>query len=314
MIYDISGNNISSDVKVYDVITYGAKGDGVTDDSAAIQEAFDAARNGGRIIFPYGTYRLNHNVLFYSNQIIDFCGSTILQGAEIDNLLMAYCTSDIGHYDGVHDSKIMNGVFDGGNFTTNNTLIACCHAKNLTFENLTIKNGYGTWHDIEINSSYNVKICDCDFEASRRTGTNACMIQIDAFNNALTYPWLNGAIDNTVSKYVEVVSCIFHDSTVSPAIGNHSQAIDEEIKIHDNIFKGLTSTRGAIHFQSAKYVEVYSNVFDGCTKGVYVDTANNHSVVYCNRFLTVETAIGSESIARWDNVINEQVENIDEGE
>lgn len=306
MIYDVSGNSVVSADKEFDVRAYGAKGDGTTDDSTAIQAALDAAREGGRVVFPFGTYRLNHNILFYSNQIIDFCGSTILQGAEIDNLLMAYCTSNVGGYDGVHDSKIMNGLFDGGNFTTNNTLIACCHAKNLIFENLTVKNGYGTWHDIEINSSYNVKISDCNFEASRRTGTSACMVQIDAFNNVLTYPWLNGAIDNTVSKYIEVASCIFHDSNVSPGIGNHSQAIDEEIKIHDNVFKGLTSTRGAIHFQSAKYVEVYNNTFDGCTKGVYIDNTNNYSVVHNNRFLDVEIAIGSTSITEWDNRINEQ--------
>lgn len=44
---------------VYNVKSYGAKGDGTTDDTAAIKAAFSAANTtGGRIYFPYGNYRI----------------------------------------------------------------------------------------------------------------------------------------------------------------------------------------------------------------------------------------------------------------
>jgi hypothetical protein len=45
--------------EVTNVRDFGAKGDGATDDSAAVQAAFNKAANGGDIWFPVGTYLLN---------------------------------------------------------------------------------------------------------------------------------------------------------------------------------------------------------------------------------------------------------------
>lgn len=45
----------------YNVLDYGAKGDGVNDDTAAIQAAVDAA-NGDFVFFPNGTYRITNSI------------------------------------------------------------------------------------------------------------------------------------------------------------------------------------------------------------------------------------------------------------
>lgn len=305
-IYDVNGIALDSGNLFFDVTNYGAKGDGVTDDASAIQSALTACNTagGGIVYFPEGTYLLKSSVLFYSNQTLWFeNGAVLLQGASIDNLLMSYCGSSVGEYDGTHDCLIYGAVFDGGNYTTNNTLVGIVHSKNITFENCTFKNAYGTWHNLEINSSYNVKVINCDFEGSRKTGQNGEMIQIDAINNTNTWPWTNrGLVDSTVSKYVEVCGCIFHDSTVVPAVGNHSEASDSFIRIHDNVFDGLTSTRGAINLQSANNVDIHDNTFNGCTTGVGSSGATYY--IHDNRFVDATTAVSGSSSISHANMIN----------
>lgn len=303
--YNIDGDIVPMGSPFVNVVEYGAKGNGTTDDSASIQNALNAlSSSGGIVYFPKGIYLIKTGLLFYSNQTLFFeNGATLLQGASINNLLMSYCGDSVGGYNGVHDCVIYGATFDGGSYTTNNTLVGIIHSKNIIFENCTFKNAYGTWHNLEINSSYNVKVINCDMEGSRKSSADACMIQIDAIDNTNTWPWTNrGLVDSTVSKYIEIYGSIFHDNTVSPAVGNHSTTTDVYISIHDNIFVGLTSTRGAIKFQSASNVDIYNNTFEGCTIGVASSGATYY--IHDNRFVDATTAIsGSASVAH-ANMIN----------
>jgi hypothetical protein len=61
---------------VYDVTTYGAQGDGTTDDSNAIQAAIDAAnaRGGGTIVFPAGAFRVTRAITIYSRIVFRGAG------------------------------------------------------------------------------------------------------------------------------------------------------------------------------------------------------------------------------------------------
>ena len=48
--------------KVTSVLAYGAKGDGVTDDTAAIQQCIDNAPEGAAVLFPSGTYLISETI------------------------------------------------------------------------------------------------------------------------------------------------------------------------------------------------------------------------------------------------------------
>lgn len=302
-VYDINGIIISQ--LAYDVTSYGAKGDGVTDDATAIQSAFEAAKNSGGIIyFPVGIYIVKSSVLFYSNQILLFeKGAVIKQGASINNLLRTYCDSSITGYNGVHDCIIFGGTFDGGTYSTNNTLVATGHAKNIVFENCTFKNAYGKWHNLEINSSYNVKVINCDFEGSRKTEVNGEMLQIDGAGSSTYYPWDNMNIDNTVSKYIDIHGCIFHNSSVVPGIGNHSNMAHKFVRIYDCIFDGLTSSRGAINFVSNMTdIDIHDNTFNDCTIGIASEGTTYY--IHDNRFVSATTAISGSTSISHNNIIN----------
>ena len=306
-LYDVHGNLISNSAlsAFVSVTSFGAKGDGSTDDTNAIQSALDSLKDsGGTIHFPIGIYKITKSVYFYSNQSLVFeKGAKLLQGAEINNLMMNYSTSAIGGYDATENAEIIGAIFDGGSYTTANTLFGICHSKNITIRDCSFINSYGNWHNVEINSSKNVLIDHCYFEGSRKTAVNGEMIQIDSFDNTATWPWGNGAVDSTVSYMVEVKNCYFGNNTISPALGNHSEAVINCIRIHDCIFEGLTSSRGAINFQSAKNVDVYNNTFTECTKGVTIGTADNTNTVHNNRFIGVTTISGS-GIKAYDNMVN----------
>lgn len=70
---------------VYDVASYGAQGDGTTDDTNAIQAAIDAAnaRGGGTIVFPAGTFLVTRALTLYSKIVLRGAGlrATVLKKA-----------------------------------------------------------------------------------------------------------------------------------------------------------------------------------------------------------------------------------------
>src|SRR6476646_10816217 len=68
----------------YDITSFGAKADGVTDNTAAIQKAIDeCSKTGGKVIFPSGTY-LSGTLILKSNTTLHLsAGATLLVSADL---------------------------------------------------------------------------------------------------------------------------------------------------------------------------------------------------------------------------------------
>jgi len=65
---DISGPDVSGFAKVT-VGVFGAKGDGLTDDTGAIQTALDSVKSGSEVLFPEGTYLITRPVLIKRSRL-----------------------------------------------------------------------------------------------------------------------------------------------------------------------------------------------------------------------------------------------------
>ncbi|MBN1630763.1 MAG: hypothetical protein JW990_13450 [Thermoleophilia bacterium] len=67
----------------FNVVDYGAKGDGATDDAAAIQRAIDAAAaSGGDVVLPAGTYKIGKTLYLASDiGLVGSPGQTVLEMA-----------------------------------------------------------------------------------------------------------------------------------------------------------------------------------------------------------------------------------------
>lgn len=129
------------DKRGVNVQKYGAKGDGVTDDTIAIQNTIDYVSSSGGIVYiPAGTYIVK-KILPKSNVIIHGAGVATL-------LKLSSGVSDFNHVFEINNANnvtIRNLSIDGNkdtqSFYLSGFFTLIC--KNLTIENVSIKNMYG---------------------------------------------------------------------------------------------------------------------------------------------------------------------------
>ena len=296
----LSIGNLSSVVKksaYINVVNYSAVGDGVTDDAPAIQNAFNACNNagGGIVYFPAGTYRINNQLIFYSNmKIIMAEGAVILRGAEKNGIYYSHCTNSTLEYNGVHDVVFEGGILDlGTNIAQGGLGIGIIHGYNITIRNMTFKHVNKGYHSLDICCCKNVTVENCIFtDMLTDTDYGEC-IQIDSADSKTSFPspeLTQGAatFDSTPTVNVNIYGCKFDLDSYSPAIGNHNDILSKNIFFHDNVISGTAGSRGAVAFDhytqyyqnpnETTEVFIHHNIFEGCTYGFKFDVGGTGKV------------------------------------
>jgi len=238
---------------IVSVKTYGAKGDGVTDDTVAIQNAINACNNGETVFLPAGSYLIS-SLTINNLEPIAFMGS----GAEI---ILSSTTSP-----GILITSSYN-IISGIRFSPNNSTAPLKHnaikidnSSNKNAQQNIIKNcimtnihqGILMNMNTSLNSyaSYRNTIEDCVFENSYKPDT----ITISA---------------STYDTWTDSYAICFSGNTVGNAAGNDSKVINCKIK---------GQLRG-IYIINSIATKIINNSIDGCIYGLEFDNSGYGSVI-----------------------------------
>lgn len=232
-----------TDLMIDDYVTpemFGAKGDGSTNDTTAIQ---NAVNNGGLIVFTTGkTYLTSSVIRLVANTVLDLNGCTI-ECAGKHMFFNFLGNSTATEYNGNGNIVIRNGTLVGG-------ATSFGHAKNVLFENVTFQNSHND-HFLEICACNNYIIRNCCFVGMAYLTTSVMeYINIDPCSRT-PFPWLDNAsspfYDGTVNDGITIEGCYFSIGSDTYAYGFNAIGVHasdgqnhQNIRIVNNEITGFT--------------------------------------------------------------------------
>ena len=225
---------------------YGAAGDGVTDDTAAVQSAIDS---GVGTVLLLGTYLITAQLHAAGSQkIMGVPGATLLWNEVNGQTSLLYGGS-------LSDITYQNITFDFGAQTELMHSITLATCNNLKFEGCTFKNSYG--YVFRLNESSGILFKDCAFMDITGGSGNP-----------------GGAIYGQDMTDLTVIGCSCEN------IGDHfvySAGVTEarDIVISDCILKDtgtneLTSGSAICLYANTHDVTITGCLFENCREGIYI--------------------------------------------
>ena len=179
----LTGFSKAEAATVVDVRTFGAKGNGATNDTAAIQKAINSLGSvGGTVVIPPGTYGIDAvtSLQLKNNITLQMSPTTIL--GVIPNSAARYAVLNIG---GVNNVNVNSGVLWGDRLTHKGTTgehgfgVAILGSSNVTITGTASNNMWGdgfyigngpTFGSSLKTRSTNVKLIDVTADNNRRQG------------------------------------------------------------------------------------------------------------------------------------------------
>lgn len=245
------------------VTDFGAVGDGITDDTTAIQAALDSGALV--LLFPSGTYNITTSIKINSNTTIFAYGATLVRMANIDNMIINKSDGITGLYDANENIKIFGLKVNGNSatYTTPATLVAFGHAKNIVIRDCEIYN-VPTYHAIELNAVERAIVESCYLH----NGTGTELLQLDLAGGSGLFPWF-GPFDFTPCRDIVVNNCHFYDA--NGGVGSHSGNDPNQhynIVWSNNTFRNMASPGHAMSAYNYRNLTIVGNVVDSCIFGI----------------------------------------------
>jgi len=257
---------------VFDVMDYGATGDGTTDDAGAIQDTIDAceAAGGGVVLIPEGTYSV-------SGTMITIPGNTVLRGDKATLKLAAGSYSENVYILGTREDPAYNAglgwednitieglVIDGNDANVSFTLatygcsgIQGHQVTNFTVRDCTLKEipGEETGYGVSAWYSDGVSIENCDIDRTPR-------------QNVLIWETTRAVVNGCRLQDSYFRGCVLV-STMSPKSYQESHAMISNCNIHNALAGGSGVNRG-VRFSGESGGQVRGCKIAATDEGIYV--------------------------------------------
>ncbi|MFC9426627.1 right-handed parallel beta-helix repeat-containing protein [Streptomyces sp. NPDC056987] len=242
---DLSGQ------RVFNPMLFGALGDGVADDTAAVQAALDAAyeAGGGIVLFPPGgTYNVFTFVVCRANTTVVAHGATIrsihattgcFRNFYGDDSFPAYAGhSHIRVYGGTWDGNAYRAADGSGVVTGTTNIMTFIHCSDILVKDAVFRDCSGA-HGIEVNAVSGCRIVDCRFEGfvdntpdgSRRTSE---AVQLDIAKSGSS---AIGEFDGTACRDIQITGCWFGPSA---RLGDWGRAVGTHAAVAGSYFDRIT--------------------------------------------------------------------------
>ena len=261
-----------------DVKAVGATGDGVTDDSAAIEQALTM---GDVLFFPEGTYRfkeveVNKPVYMLGNH------AELIPIHKHSNTNQSYCMFKFYDYAVMrgfvfnHDNSV---VSQSGTQYITEAAIQVYNSECFMLEDCHIKNFFETYRqsisgvDFEDRHGMFLRAHNCEFVSIHNCEFN------DFGGQELI--WIAQDRNRYTQGYISVTNCRFTDrnsgdtGSVFNMIGGHLHFCENSGNNYNNIYTGGTNGGSLFNF-FCPYINVSDNVFTNCVCGNYFDISEGY--------------------------------------
>lgn len=141
--------------EIVSVKDFGAVGDGVTDDTTAIQTAINSiSANGGQVLFPSGNYKTTAELLVSSSNV------SIVGDSMLSSRILRYGNGNTLRFEAgslLSFVGVSNLAFQGQNASAQGVHVVFKKCYTVTVNNVSVSDG---WSGIEFNSTVNARVQD----------------------------------------------------------------------------------------------------------------------------------------------------------
>ena len=271
---------------------YGAVGDGITDDTEAIELCCSA---GEYVLMETGAeYLVSSTIYISSGTTVNLNGATLKSTHR--HLFHNFNADDaVTGYEGNGNILIMNGKIVGG-------CISFAHGENITIENVEFNNCINN-HFLEACACNHYLVTNCTFKGMGNTYTPGEFINLDPCYSS-NFPWFDEgstSYDGTPNMNITVDKCSFSMGEGAYAYGSfafgvHSNGTSglqnhKNIKFINNYVDNLTDY--AVRLNCMDDVTVMGNVFKQQSYAIQIgswEVCNNVAILN-NLFINTDTAV-----------------------